>query len=91
MRFEWDEKKNTVNRTKHGVWFEEAQQVFDDPSALLFYDKDHSSMEERFILLGSSSTRVLIVVHCEKEKGVVRIISARKAKAKERKRYEEGI
>lgn len=91
IRFEWDEAKNVTNRKKHGVWFEEAQQVFDDPRAILFYDEDHSSEEDRFLMLGSSSTRILVVAHCEKENDVIRIISARKAKPKERSRYEEGI
>lgn len=93
IRFEWDDSKNKANRKKHGVWFEEAQQVFDDPRALMFSDLDHSGKEDRFILLGmSSSGRLLVVVHCERDGGnVIRIISARKAKTKEVKRYEEGI
>ncbi|MBK9294191.1 MAG: BrnT family toxin [Oligoflexia bacterium] len=91
--FEWDELKNQANRKKHGVWFEEAQQVFDDANAIMFFDKDHSKDEDRFILLGlSASVRVLVVVYCEKYKGkLVRIISARKATKKEIKRYEKGI
>ena len=80
LRFDWDERKNKANRTKHGVWFEEAQSVFDDPLALLFGDPDHSENEERFILLGASSAgRTLVVVHCYKESDeLFRIISARK-------------
>jgi uncharacterized protein len=94
INFEWDENKNEQNRKKHGVWFEEAQQVFDDPNAILYFDKDHStSKEERFILLGlSSNVRVLVVVHCERDHGKsIRIISARKATKKEIKNYEERI
>jgi uncharacterized protein len=93
LRFEWDEKKNRSNRKKHGVWFEEAQQVFDDPRALLFPDHNDSQDEERFLLLGTSAAgRLLVVVHCDREEGsVLRIISARKATSKEGKRYEEGI
>jgi uncharacterized protein len=93
IRFEWDEKKNRANRKKHGVWFEEAQQVFDDPKALLYFDRKHSQEEDRFILLGmSGSARVLVVVHCERESGsIIRIISARKATAREVKDYEKGI
>ena len=91
--FEWDEKKNKLNRKKHGIWFEEAQQVFEDPSAILFFDRKHSSSEDRFILLGvSASSRVLVVIHCDRsESESIRIISARKATAKEIKKYEEGI
>jgi len=92
-RFDWDERKNRANRKKHGIWFEEARTVFDDPRALLFSDPDHSEEEERFILLGASSAgRTLVVVHCYKEsEELFRIISARKANKKEVKVYEEGI
>ena len=93
IRFEWDDTKNRTNRRKHGVLFEEAQQAFDDPKAILFSDTAHSTKEDRFIMLGmSSSGRVLVVVHCERDQGnVIRIISARKATNKEVARYEKGI
>jgi uncharacterized DUF497 family protein len=93
IKFDWDERKNEANRKKHGVWFEEAQQVFDDPGALMFHDVEHSDDEDRFIMLGLSiSARVLVVVFCERHKGqIIRIISARIAKKKEIKRYEKGI
>jgi uncharacterized protein len=93
LRFERDERKNRGNRTKHGVWFEEAQSAFRDPHSRLFHDPEHSEEEDRFILIGVSSTaRPLIVVHCYKEfDSVIRIISARKATKKEAEFYEEGI
>ncbi|MBI1820151.1 MAG: BrnT family toxin [Nitrospirae bacterium] len=93
IEFEWDERKNESNRKKHRIWFEEAQQVFDDPNGLVFYDEDHSNHEDRFLLLGlSGSARVLVIVFCERNKReIVRIISARKATKKEIKSYEEGI
>lgn len=93
LRFEWDERKNKRNRRKHGIWFEEAQSVFDDSHGRLFYDPEHSEDEERFILLGvSSAARILVVVHCYKESdSLIRIISARKATKKEARLYEEGI
>lgn len=93
LRFDWDERKNKRNRTKHGVWFEEAQTVFEDPRGRLFQDPDHSEEEERFVLLGMSSVgRVLVVVHCYREnESLMRIISARKATKKEVQSYEEGI
>ena len=93
IRFEWDEEKSRKNRKKHGVWFEEAQQVFDDPNAVLYFDSKSSISEDRFILLGvSASHRVLVVIHCERHGGsTIRLISARKATRKEVKNYEEGI
>ena len=93
LRFDWDEKKNQANRKNHGVWFEEAAQVFDDAQAILFFDEAHSTGEDRFPLLGmSGSARVLLVCHCEREAGpTIRIVSARKAKPREVRRYEEGI
>jgi uncharacterized DUF497 family protein len=92
LRFEWDERKNKGNRTKHGVWFEEAQSVFNDPQARLFEDPEHSEAEERFILLGMSSAGRTLVVHCYRESdSLVRIISARKAVKKEIRFYEEDI
>ena len=91
VSFEWDKKKNTLNKVKHGISFEEAQTVFVDDNALLIYDPDHSCKEERFILLGmSSKLRILIVCHCyRKSDKVIRIISARKATRSEQKYYWE--
>jgi len=93
LRFDWDERKNKSNRIKHGIWFEEAQSVFNDLHGRLFNDPEHSVGEDRFILLGmSSAARTLVVVHCYRESdSVVRIISARKATKKEVRFYEEGI
>ncbi len=93
LRFDWDERKNRRNRAKHGVWFEEAQSVFDDSRARLFYDPEHSEAEDRFILLGvSSAARTLVVIHCYRDSdSMIRIISARKATRKEVRSYEEGI
>ncbi len=54
MPYEWDENKATTNLSKHGVSFEEAKTVFDDPLYVDFYDPDHSYGEHRFILLGQS-------------------------------------
>jgi len=93
MRFDWDERKNKSNQTKHGVWFEEAQSVFSDSHGRLFYDPEHSEREDWFILLCVSlAARTLVVVHCYRENdSVVRIISARKATRKEVRSYEEGL
>jgi uncharacterized DUF497 family protein len=93
VRFTWDESKNTANLREHGVWFEEAQTVWTDRLAAEFFDPEHSAEEERFIRVGySRKERLLLVVFCEREGGsAVRIISARKATAKESKAHEEGI
>lgn len=85
IKFAWNPAKAAANIKKHGVSFEEAQSVFHDEFAVQFYDDDHSSSEERFLLLGMSTTaRLLLVCHCERESGhVIRIISARKATKRE--------
>jgi uncharacterized DUF497 family protein len=89
LRFEWDPGKAKLNERKHGVSFEEAQSVFSDERARLIDDPDHSEAEERFILLGlSSSLRVLVVAHCYRTSGnIIRIISARKATREEQRNY----
>ena len=91
LRFAWDERKNVHNQGKHGVSFEEAETVFLDDQALLLDDPDPSSREDRFILLGlSAAVRLLVVCHCYRASGnVIRLISARKATATERKGYLE--
>lgn len=91
FKFTWDPIKNKTNRKKHQVWFEEAEQVFNDPHAILYFDKDHSVDEDRYILLGLSSTRLLVVIHCELDNKIIRIVSARKATQKEKVTYEKGI
>jgi hypothetical protein len=92
LRFAWEEKKNRANIKKHGVSFEEAQSTFKDEHAIRFFDPDHSESEDRFILLGISSTlRVVVVCHCFREEDVVvRIISARKADQSEERDYWEA-
>jgi uncharacterized DUF497 family protein len=89
LRFEWDEHKANANVKKHGVTFEEARSVFVDERAKLIDDPDHSEDEDRFVLLGlSSSLRLLLVCHCYREEGkTIRIISARKATSRESKSY----
>ena len=93
MVFEWDEKKNRSNRKKHGVWFEEARSVFEDDMALVFLDGAHSGKEERFLIIGTNSFGMnLIVVHCfRKNDEVIRIISARKTTKREKMTYEKRI
>jgi uncharacterized DUF497 family protein len=89
MRFAWDAANAADNLRKHGISFEEATSVFADENARLTPDPDHSATEDRFILLGfSAKLRLLIVCHAYRENDtVIRIISARKATAHERKQY----
>lgn len=87
--FEWDSAKAASNKEKHKISFDEARSVFFDEYAQQFYDSENSDEEDRFLMLGKSvKSRILIVVHCERDGGeIIRIISARKATAKERKFY----
>lgn len=92
MNFEWDEVKEKLNIAKHSVDFSEAKSVFADEYGLVVFDEDHSSDEERFYLLGmSDKERILLVVHCYRENDTIRIISARKATAREKKQYKEQV
>ncbi|WP_309681002.1 BrnT family toxin [Polaromonas sp.] len=89
LHFEWDDRKAAANARKHGVSFEEARSVFVDERAKLIDDPDHSEDEDRFVLLGLSSTlRLLLVCHCYRREGnVIRLISARKASTNEARSY----
>ena len=88
MRFEWESTKRVRNLRKHGVDFEEARTVFYDPMATTFEDPGHSHSEERAITIGFSARgRLLVVCHTERERSV-RVISARLATKRERKRHE---
>jgi len=89
IKFEWDASKAASNKKKHGVSFEEAKSVFYDDFAVQFFDDENSELEDRFLILGlSNEARVLLICHCELDSGnLIRIISARKATAKERKLY----
>lgn len=89
LQFAWDEAKNAANQKKHSITFEEAKTVFADDWARLIPDPDHSVGEARFVLMGMSAQfRLLMVCHCERADGVIRIISARKADKLERQQYE---
>lgn len=89
LKFEWDNKKNEINKKKHNVSFEEAKTVFYDDDAVLFDDPDHSVSEERFLILGVTQTdKLCIVSHCYRDNdNVIRLISARKATRNEIKVY----
>ena len=89
ISFAWDRTKAESNLKKHKISFEEAQTVFSDPNARMIFDPEHSSDEDRFILLGiSSGLKLLVVSHSYQENDmVIRIISARKANKNEQKQY----
>jgi hypothetical protein len=90
VEFDWDDKKARANLAKHGVTFHEAASIFGDGFALTFHDPDHSAREDRSLTFGQSiSGRLLVVVHTSRGASI-RIISARPAKRRERKIYEEG-
>lgn len=89
LTFEWDEHKALMNEHNHGVTFDEAATVFGDPDALTIFDEYHSIDEDRYITLGvSNRRRVLIVVYTEREPNI-RLISARSATPAERRQYEQ--
>jgi uncharacterized protein len=89
MKFEWNQEKAASNLSKHGVSFEEAQTVFDDPLYVDFYDPDHSDDEERYIIIGKSMQGRLLLVSYTERGNVTRLISAREVTRAERKAYEE--
>ncbi len=93
MQFEWDENKNTLNKTKHGVSFEEAQSVFKDPLHISKLDYRFSYFEERWITIGTTSNFELLVVanlyFSDDGEEIIRIISARHANSNERSIYEK--
>lgn len=92
MRFEWDDSKNTANKKKHQVSFEEAREIFDDPLHLSIMDKRFTYFEERWISIGQTHKSKLVVVanlfFDERGEEVIRIISAREATIYEQRQYE---
>jgi uncharacterized protein len=86
---EWDESKNLLNQKKHRVSFEEAATVFADPLEMMIDDPDHSSAEYRFISIGESLRRRLLVVSYTDRGDRIRIINARTPTRRERRAYEE--
>jgi uncharacterized DUF497 family protein len=89
--FAWDPRKAKGNLAKHGVSFDDALTVFDDDLFLVFADPDHSTEERRFIIMGRSKRRRLLVVAYTERSDAIRIISAREATRQERKIYAEEI
>jgi len=86
--FEWDPSKAASNKRKHGVSFEEAAECFQDSLAMILEEPRYP---DRSILIGSSKRRRLILtVFVERDAAVIRIVSARRATVRERRKYEEG-
>lgn len=86
--FEWDEAKAKSNEEKHGVTFDQATAVFEDPMAITYPDPDHSDVENREITIGKSEDRILLTVSHTLRSGKIRLISAREATRAEQRRYE---
>jgi len=90
LRFEWDPDKAAVNLRKHRVGFEEASTVFGDPLSITILDPERGEGEFRYVLIGQSQRRRVLVV-CHTERGeTIRIVSARRASRREKNEYEEG-
>jgi hypothetical protein len=88
MQFEWNPEKAARNLAKHGVSFDEASTVFGDPLAGTIPDPRHSVEEQRFVTIGHSADgSLIVVVHVERDRRT-RIINARRAGRRERKKYE---
>jgi len=89
LLFQWDPRKARANERKHGISFEEASSAFGDPLSITIYDPDHSRNEKRYILVGETSNRRLVIISHTEDGDMIRIISARLATKRERKAYEE--
>ena len=90
MHFEWDESKNSLNVTKHGLDFTDASRLFDWP-LLVAPDVREDYGEVRYIGVGLLDGRCVVVVFAEPDESTIRIISLRKALSHEQKRYEQYL
>jgi hypothetical protein len=95
FEFEWDEAKASANVRKHGISFEVAGTVFQDPRLVTVADLDHSDAEERWFSLGYANNGSMIaVVYLWSEVNSstirIRLISARRAKPSEIRYYQES-
>ena len=89
IKFEWDERKNAINKKKHGLSFEEAALVFSDPRRYEMYDGLHSLIEKRWLAIGLANCKMVEVYFTER-KDIIRIISARKADKNKMEEYFYG-
>ena len=90
MTFEWDEEKDRINREKHGLTFEQAQQAFFDPHRIILEDSKHSSDETRFFCIGLVAGVVATVRYTMREEHI-RIIGAGYWRTGKSLYYEEEI
>ncbi|MBN1637938.1 MAG: BrnT family toxin [Ignavibacteriales bacterium] len=90
MKFEWDEHKRKINLQKHGIDFQEADEIFNNPM-LMKMDRRLDYGEERYIGLGVTQKCVVLIVYTEPTEETNRIISIRKATKHERKIYEKYL
>jgi uncharacterized DUF497 family protein len=90
MKYSWDENKNSDNIRKHGLDFTDVRDVFQNP-LLTKLDNRYDYTEDRFVGIGKSSGRYVVVVYTKRDNGIIRIISFRKANSRERKIYEKAI
>jgi len=92
MKYEWDENKNKLNQQKHGISFEEAKEIFEDPLQISKLDCRFNHFEERWITVGATlEYKILVVANLfftDEGEEIIRIISARKANKQERESYE---
>ena len=87
--FEWDADKAKLNIEDHGVTFEEATTIFNDPLFIIYKDPDHSEGEQRYIIIGESKRNRYLIVSYTERSGRTRLISARELDPKERRAYEK--
>lgn len=88
--FEWDPAKAAANLVQHGVSFEEAATVFQDPLAKIHDDPDHSGAEQRAIIVGHTLQGQIVLVSFTDRGSKIRVISARSVTRQERHDYEES-
>lgn len=92
MLFEWDDEKNKINIRKHKLSFSIAKFVFNDENRIEYFDETHSADEERYITIGLIDQVPVVVTVVYTERGErIRLISARKASAEERRMYYDGL
>ncbi|RJP18831.1 MAG: BrnT family toxin [Candidatus Omnitrophota bacterium] len=87
MNYQWDKNKAQTNLRKHGIRFADAVSIFQDDNAITVEDTNHGN-EERYITIGSDAFGQILVVVYTWRSDNIRLISARKAKPRERRQYE---
>jgi uncharacterized DUF497 family protein len=89
MKFEWDENKNKSNYNKHGIWFEDAVEIFNSNYFTAIVDSQEYG-EQREISIGKMYDAIIVVVHTQRGE-LTRIISSRPSNKKEREIYYENV